>query len=97
MLQQINKKISFNVKVTPKAARSEIVGWKNGELRIRLAAVPEKGAANSELIRFLAEILGIGKTKIELIKGETSRHKRISVTSLSMTELEEKLKIKNLG
>ena len=63
MFQQINEGIVIKVKVIPKASRSEIAGWENEELKIRLAAVPDKGQANAELIRFLAEWLGIGKCK----------------------------------
>jgi uncharacterized protein (TIGR00251 family) len=83
MTKQEDKGITLAVKVSPKASRSQIVGWENGELRIRLAAVPEKGEANRELIRFLAKELGIAKAQIELLSGDTSRHKRLFIRGLS--------------
>jgi uncharacterized protein (TIGR00251 family) len=91
MFQQTNEGICFKVKVVPKASCHEIVGWESEELKIRLAAVPEKGEANGELIRFLAHQLGIGKSKVRLVQGETSRHKRICVSGLSVEQIQEKL------
>lgn len=70
------------VKVTPKACRSQVVGWENGELRIRIAAVPEKGEANKELVKFLAKTFGISKSQVMLISGETSRHKRFFLSGV---------------
>lgn len=90
-MQQTNQGVQLNVKVIPKASRTEIVGWENGELKIRLAAVPDKGAANTELVRFLADFLGIAKSHIQLVQGQTSRHKRLRLTSLSFSQLQEKL------
>jgi uncharacterized protein len=92
MFQVTHDGISFKVKVIPKASRSEIVGWENDELKIRLAAVPEKGKANLELIRYLAKILGVGKTHVRLIQGETSQHKRLSVTGMTLEKIEKLLK-----
>lgn len=93
MFQQTNQGIIVKVKVIPKAFRSEVVGWENDELKIRLAAVPDKGEANAELVRFLASLLKIGKSNIEIVQGETSRHKRICVSGLSLESLEKKLMI----
>jgi uncharacterized protein (TIGR00251 family) len=87
MLQQTNQGICFKVKVIPKASRSELVEWENDELKVRLAAVPEKGEANTELLRYLADILGVGKSKIQLVQGETSRHKRVCVAGLTLEDV----------
>lgn len=92
MFQQTNEGLSFKVKVIPKASRSEIVKWEQDELKIRLAAVPEKGEANAELLRYLALVFAIGKSKIHLMQGETSRHKRLYITGVSLEQIQEKLK-----
>ncbi len=92
MFQITNQGICFKVKVIPKAARSKIVGWEQDTLKVRLAAVPEKGEANGELIRVLAEVLEVGKSKVQLMGGETSRHKRICIRDISLEEVEKKLK-----
>lgn len=71
--------IVIAVKVIPKAGRNAILGWENDELKIRVAAQPEKGAANEELLAFLSKQIGISKSRIKLISGATSRHKRLCV------------------
>lgn len=91
MFQQTSNGICFSVVVIPKSSRNEIVEWKNDELKIRLAAVPEKGKANEELIRYLAEVLNIGKTHVNLVRGEASRRKKVSVKGMSMEEIENKI------
>ncbi|MBS3903478.1 MAG: DUF167 domain-containing protein [Anaplasmataceae bacterium] len=83
------------VKVLPKTSKEEIVGWENGELKIRLKAVPEKGAANQALIAFLSKILKVPKQTIRLVRGETGRHKRLEISGMTQEQLEERLPIKN--
>jgi len=75
------------VKVTPNAGRSEVSGMKDGVLQVRVAAPPDKGKANKELIDILAERLGIKKSSILIIKGQTSRHKTIGIEGMSGEEL----------
>lgn len=79
------------VKVLPKTAKNEIAGWENDELKIRLRAVPEKGEANKVLIAFLAEVLDLPKSNIELLRGETSRHKLLLIRGLDSAALKKKL------
>ena len=83
----MSKECRIAIKVLPKASRSEIVGWENEELKIRLRAVPEKGEANRALIVFLAEQLDIAKSSIELIRGETSRHKLLLIHGLDLKDV----------
>lgn len=96
MFQQINGRISIAVKVIPKASRTEIVGWENGELKIRLAAVPDKGEANQELIRYLAHFFNIGKSHVHLLRGATSRHKLIAFSTLTEEIIRSKLNLEGL-
>lgn len=74
----------LNIKVTPNSSRSRIVGKfldeKNQKyLKINLAAIPEDGKANKELIKFLSKLLKIPKSKIKIIRGETSRMKVVEI------------------
>lgn len=73
----------LSVKVIPNAHKNQIVGWENGELKVRIAAIPEKGEANDELIAFLAKHFKIRKSSIQLISGATSRHKRLKIDELN--------------
>lgn len=65
------------VRVTPKAARTRIVGEVEGELKITLNAPPAEGRANAELLRLLAKTYGVPKSRLAILSGETSRSKRI--------------------
>lgn len=79
------------IKVTPNAGRNEIVGLKDGVLHIKIAAPPEKGKANKELIDFLAEKLEIRKSAILVVKGQTSRRKVIIIEGMSGDEVLKRL------
>lgn len=81
--------IFIPVKIIPKASRNAIVGWEGEELKIRISAAPEKGEANAELISFLSEVLDVAKSKIEIVSGQTSRHKKLIIKEMSnkITEL----------
>lgn len=93
MFQQTNQGICFRVKVILKASCSELVEWEGDELKIRLAAVPKKGQANAELLYYIAKIFKIGRSKVLLLQGEMSRHKRICIVGMALNEIE--LKIQN--
>ena len=73
----------ITVHVQPKAARTEVVGTHGDALKVRLAAPPVDGAANQELVRFLADTLGVSRSRIEIRSGLTSRRKVVEVTAIS--------------
>ncbi len=76
-------RITFAVRALPRASKSALAGELDGALKVRLAAPPVDGAANEELIRFLARLLGVSCHQIEIISGATSRHKLVAVSGLS--------------
>jgi len=59
-----------------------VAGRHGDAVKIRIAAAPVDGAANDELIRFLAERLRISRTAIEITAGHTSRRKNITITGM---------------
>jgi hypothetical protein len=79
--------IRLAVKVTPNAGRNEITGFDEDTLRVKIAAPPDKGKANKELVDFLSGRLGVKKTSVAIIRGLTSRNKVISVTGISREEI----------
>ena len=81
------------IKVIPKASKTEVVGWEGDRLKIRLAAIPDKGLANTELIKFLSKIFSIAKSQITIVQGETSRLKKVLLQGLSAKQMSERLKI----
>jgi uncharacterized protein (TIGR00251 family) len=82
----------FSVRVVPRASKSEITGEHDGALKVRIASPPVDGAANAELIRFLAKKFGVGRCDIEILSGETSKNKRIKIANLSISRFEELLR-----
>jgi uncharacterized protein (TIGR00251 family) len=69
--------------VVPGAQRTQVVGLHGDRLKVRLAAPPEKGAANRELIAFLARALKVPKSSLKLTLGAQSRIKVVAVYDLS--------------
>ncbi len=70
----------LQVYVQPRASRDEISGWHDRGLKIRLKAPPVDGAANKQLIKFLARLFKVPASRIQLLKGESSRQKTLAIT-----------------
>ena len=68
----------FDLRVTPKAARNAVLR-EGDRLSVRVTAVPEAGKANAAVTKLLSKALGVPKSRITLIKGETSRDKRFRI------------------
>lgn len=81
----------IDCKIIPNAARSRVVGYIGEALKIQIAAPPEKGKANEELINFLSKLLKVPKSAIKILTGETGRLKRVSIEGLSAEEIRKKL------
>ena len=67
----------MEILVQPRASRTRAVGEHDGRLKIQVAAPPVDGAANEELVSFLAESLGIPKRDVTIVAGETGRRKTV--------------------
>jgi uncharacterized protein (TIGR00251 family) len=87
----------LRVRVIPRASRSEVIGYRDGVLSVRLAAPPVEGKANRELLVFLTDWLGIKRNRITIASGEKSRDKRIEIEGLSDDELESLLSSRDAG
>ena len=72
--------VVFKVHVQPKASKNAIVGLHDDALKIRLTAPPVDGAANKMCVQFLAKELGVPKSAIEIVAGQTSRTKHICIS-----------------
>ncbi len=88
---QTETQARITVQIAPGASKNEITGMVNDVLHIRIAAPPVKGKANKELITYLSHLLGIGKDRLDILKGHTSRKKLISIDGLSKVAALEKL------
>jgi len=72
--------MDIRVKVIPKSSKTELVGYlPDGTWKVKVAAAPEKGKANRALCEFVAEHLGVAKSRVRIISGETSHLKRLCI------------------
>jgi uncharacterized protein (TIGR00251 family) len=71
--------------VTPRSGRDCVSGLKNqgepfgDEVCIRVTAPPDGGKANKAVVKVLAQALGVPKSSVTVLRGETSRHKQVEV------------------
>jgi len=83
--------VTFKARVQPRAPRSEIAGEHSGAIKLRLAAPPVDGKANQECRSFLARLLKVSATSVEIISGSTSRDKVIRIHNVSARRVIEAL------
>ena len=81
----------LTVIVVPRATRSSIEQLADGAIQVRVTAPPVDGAANAALLRFLAGVLAVPRSRLEIIGGASSRRKRITVNGVTPDELETRL------
>ena len=84
-LSQDGEALTLLVQVAPRASRSALAGVHGGRLKVRIAAPPVDGAANDELLRFLAKTLDIGRSQLEVRQGIASKRKTVIVFGLDIT------------
>lgn len=75
------------IRVTPRASRNEIVEiLPDHTIKIRLTAPPVDGKANEALIEFLAKVLAVPKTRIEIVAGQTGRDKLVTIMDMDSSQ-----------
>jgi uncharacterized protein (TIGR00251 family) len=86
------KGAALAVRVTPRASRNEIVEMlDDGTIKVRIAAPPVDDEANTALIEFLAEILGVPKSRLDIVAGESGRDKLISVLDMDVETAHQRI------
>jgi uncharacterized protein (TIGR00251 family) len=81
----------LSVKLQPRASKNEICSPLGDELKIKVTAPPVDAAANEALVKFLAEKLDCARNKVELLRGQTSRHKTILLHGFKTQEVLQKI------
>src|SRR3972149_4775595 len=85
------------VRVTPRASRNEIVEMlDDGTIKIRIAAPPADNEANVALIEFMADILGVPKSRLDIVAGVSGRDKLISVLDMDVETAHQRI-VAHLG
>lgn len=84
--------VLLSLKVQPRASRNEIGEALGAELRVKVTAPPVDRAANEAVVRLIAETLDVPRNCVELVRGQTSRHKVVRVTGITLQEVTKRLK-----
>lgn len=79
------------VRVQPRSSHDHIGGFRDGVLRLYVGVPPERGRANARLLRLIAKTLGIARQRVLLVRGETSRTKRLRIIGVSEDEFRERM------
>ena len=82
---------AIDLHIQPRASKTEVVGRHGDAIRIRVKAPPAEGAANDELIRFLAKRFKVARASVRLVSGAAGRHKQVEVADLSAEEVARSL------
>lgn len=83
--------VTIRLRVSPGASRSRILGVHGGALKLSVSAAPEKGKANREVLRLVAERLSVPASSLAIVSGETAQDKVLKV-AISDGELRERLR-----
>jgi uncharacterized protein (TIGR00251 family) len=83
--------VRFEVRVQPRASRTEIAGEYNGAIKVRLSAPPVDGAANDALVDLLAEKLSVPRRDVSIVSGASSRSKTVAVAGVDAAAVERLL------
>ncbi len=81
----------MKVKIVPNSSRNKIEGLLDDMLKIKIAAVPEKGKANSALKKFLAEKLSLKTGQITIVTGISSPVKKVKINDIEINDFIEKI------
>jgi len=90
-LRETNGGTLLCVKLQPRASKNEIGQPLGDELKIKVTAPPVDAAANEALIELLAEKLGCARSRVELIRGQKSRHKTLKLHGFKMEEVTQRI------
>lgn len=86
------KGVALAVRVTPRASRNEITEiLDDGTIKIHITAAPTDNEANEKLVKFLAAVLGVAPSRLEIVAGMTGRDKLISVVDMDNDDVQDRL------
>ena len=80
------------VRITPRASHNQIVGLLNdGTIKVHLVSDPADDELNGELLTYLAEVLGVPKSRVEIVAGVNGRDKLVSVLDMDVETVHQRV------
>lgn len=92
-IEQSADGVRMRLRIQPRASHNEVTGFHGDAVKIRLSAPPVDGAANESLVRFLAEQLGVTRSAVRLVSGQSSRLKVVAIHGLRVEEVTARLNL----
>jgi uncharacterized protein (TIGR00251 family) len=83
--------VKLSIRVIPNARKTGFAGRREGEFVLRLCAPAVEGKANKAAVEFIAEHLGVPRSRVALVAGEKSRHKIFEIVGLDASDVEGRL------
>lgn len=83
--------VCLAIKVQPRASKNAIGEVLGNELKIKVTAPPVDSAANHALVEFLAKTLGCPRASLQIVRGQTSRHKQILISGVAPDDIVQRL------
>jgi uncharacterized protein (TIGR00251 family) len=80
--------VVFDVLVQPRASRTKVGPIHDGRLKLAVTAPPVDGEANAAVVELVAKQLGVAKSAVAVIAGESSRRKTVRVTGVAVAAVE---------
>jgi hypothetical protein len=80
------------VRITPRASQNQIMGvLDDGTIKVHLVSDPSDDELNAELLSYLAEVLGVPKSRVEIVAGESGRDKLVSVLDMDVETVHQRV------
>lgn len=77
--------------VQPRARRTQIAGIHDGALRVKVSAPPVDDAANRAILDYFSKLLGLPKSRLQIIAGEKSRNKVLRIDGMNHSDFQERI------
>ncbi len=86
-IKEEQDRVFFKVRVQPRASKNQIAGLYEDAIKLRITAPPVDGEANEACRVYLAELLKVPRSRVEIVSGHTGRNKTIKVVGVSAERL----------
>ena len=91
-LRETDQGVIMSVKASAGSRKNEIRGVVDGQLKVCVTVVAEKGKANKAIVNFLAKQFKLSKSDVEIVAGQTSSSKKILCRGMSANQILELVK-----
>jgi len=86
-IEETAQGVRFTIRVSPRASRDAVGGTLGGALRVKTTAPPVDGSANAAIVKLLAKRLGVSKSAVRIVAGETHKSKRVEVIGVDAAQV----------